>query len=340
MFSFDFESPLPISGTETYRGMAFDGCQYYLTIHCACAIAVLDRNFGLAKKIPTRRPYTAICYDSKRDCFWAISDQCRSALFQLNPCLQEIDRFIPRLAGHCPGPLTSISFCCEGGALLAACGNQLLEIDTRSGSVGLLREEPKGTLFLSVACLSPYLLFYTLRGCAARLILASCDGTPLKERTALDGMAINSILLDSCEHASGKQGLLLLANKHHCYPCLLHAHLDDEIAGALHPCNWALSCNEGTSCHTPCACADVLESIALEEAALAHILNAEGEKLQKVIAESSVLCELLLVNESVQRTLISVTQLEQTLLSKLKALQPICGFCEKTVPPEMSNPPH
>ena len=34
----------------------------------------------------------------------------------------------------------------------------------------------------------------------------------------------------------------------------------------------------------PQAVTDLIESIALEETALSHILNAEGEKMQKVIA--------------------------------------------------------
>ncbi|MFI3250838.1 MAG: hypothetical protein R3Y07_07740, partial [Eubacteriales bacterium] len=65
---------------------------------------------------------------------------------------------------------------------------------------------------------------------------------------------------------------------------------------------------------------DVLESVALVEAALSHILNAEGEKLQKIIAVSEDPSELIAVNSSVESMVQSVTTLEEVLVRKLEAL--------------------
>ena len=56
------------------------------------------------------------------------------------------------------------------------------------------------------------------------------------------------------------------------------------------PC---IECKDVDKC---CAASALLQSIALEEAAIAHILNAEGEKLQKAI---SISCD--------QKDLIEVT---------------------------------
>ena len=81
---------------------------------------------------------------------------------------------------------------------------------------------------------------------------------------------------------------------------------------------------------TPCrpcrqsACDDVLESIALQEAAIAHILNAEGEKLQKSTEISTSISELLEVNASVQETLWYAAFLERVLSDKLNTLQGMC----------------
>lgn len=66
----------------------------------------------------------------------------------------------------------------------------------------------------------------------------------------------------------------------------------------------------------------LLASIAVEEMGLAHILNAEGEKLQYVMGlkNKSSVCvnDILAVNESVERVLKSVTRLQLILESKLE----------------------
>ncbi|MEG0365822.1 MAG: hypothetical protein RR585_03240 [Coprobacillus sp.] len=76
------------------------------------------------------------------------------------------------------------------------------------------------------------------------------------------------------------------------------------------------------------AITDIIESVALEETALSHILNAEGEKLQAVIAISGVSAETLLAtNKSVKGMVDAVTRLEVVLQSKL-ALFEDC-ICER-----------
>ncbi len=65
------------------------------------------------------------------------------------------------------------------------------------------------------------------------------------------------------------------------------------------------------------AITDLVESIALEEAALAHILNAEGEKIQKIVAEATIAEEMIAVNTSVESMVKAVTDLETVLQSKL-----------------------
>lgn len=67
------------------------------------------------------------------------------------------------------------------------------------------------------------------------------------------------------------------------------------------------------------AITDIIESIALQETALAHIMNAEGEKMQAIIAMQDVSPEqLLALNRSVVQMIGAVTRLEMTLQSKLE----------------------
>lgn len=69
------------------------------------------------------------------------------------------------------------------------------------------------------------------------------------------------------------------------------------------------------------AITDLIESIALEETALSHVLNAEGEKIQKVIAMDGVsLSEILEANETVTNMVTTVNDLEHTLHAKLSLI--------------------
>ncbi len=66
------------------------------------------------------------------------------------------------------------------------------------------------------------------------------------------------------------------------------------------------------------AITDMIESVALQQTALAHILNAEGEKLQRAIGNQELSHErLLATNKSVESMVGAITRLEMVLQSKL-----------------------
>ncbi len=70
------------------------------------------------------------------------------------------------------------------------------------------------------------------------------------------------------------------------------------------------------------AITDLIQSVALEETALSHILNAEGEKIQKVVAMDDATPEMLLAtNKSVESMVNAITRLEMILQSKLTAFE-------------------
>ena len=67
------------------------------------------------------------------------------------------------------------------------------------------------------------------------------------------------------------------------------------------------------------AVTDLIESVALQETAISHIMNAEGEKMQAIIAMKDVTPEQLMkLNKSVQCTLNAVTRLERVFVEKLE----------------------
>lgn len=64
---------------------------------------------------------------------------------------------------------------------------------------------------------------------------------------------------------------------------------------------------------------DLIESIAMQERALSHILNAESEKMQAVIAMEGVSTQqLLALNQSVEQMVNAAARLETILQAKLE----------------------
>lgn len=87
----------------------------------------------------------------------------------------------------------------------------------------------------------------------------------------------------------------------------------------------------GTRCQ---AITDIITSVALEQTALGHIINAEGEKIQKIVADAKTAEEMLAVNKSVESMLNSITKLEMVLQGKLELFKDcLCDDCPPAVTP-------
>ncbi|MFI3238336.1 MAG: hypothetical protein R3Y47_09980 [Lachnospiraceae bacterium] len=69
---------------------------------------------------------------------------------------------------------------------------------------------------------------------------------------------------------------------------------------------------------------NIINSIADMEHSLAYILEAEGNKIEKVVCTTERIGDILEVNHSVHETITSIIQLEQVLYSKLQVAKEFC----------------
>ncbi len=72
------------------------------------------------------------------------------------------------------------------------------------------------------------------------------------------------------------------------------------------------------------AITDMIESIAQEQTALSHILNAEVKNLQKIVGLSTVPDDMELIlstNKSVKQMVTSITRLEVLIQTKLELFE-------------------
>lgn len=86
------------------------------------------------------------------------------------------------------------------------------------------------------------------------------------------------------------------------------------------------------------AVTDVIHSVALEQSALSHILNAEGEKIQKAVALQLSSEDILKINQSVSEMVNAVSKLDLVLQGKLEVFKNL--LCEENIyacPPEAGS---
>lgn len=317
MFKLQSQTPLPAVDGAQYCALAYDGCFFYLTVRGARIIVQLDGCFQTKAHFSTRRAYTALCYDRTEACFWAAAS-CPSVLYKLNLCMEEIDCI--RLHTADCGPVTGLSYTCCDRSLLVTTTGALFRVPTACPEKQACIQKPACGWFMGVLSLCPYLLCCCAEGTKSCVCVYTQGGELLRKIPIRgDEMPVAAVFCPCGKDCCNR--LIVLYNKHGCYPHLVQYAV---CCGSLCPCNYEIC----RPCPPACsACTDVLESIALMEAALSHILNAEGEKLQKVIASTDDVCKITAVNESVNKTMNKAIFLEQLLCCKLESLGG-CG-CEK-----------
>lgn len=318
------EYSLPTQCMQRYTAIAFDGCYYYITDGCKEEVQVFDTSLCYVNCIETCRSYTAICYDTQDNCFWAASSSAVGYIFKLNECMQEIDRIKIISDKVCVGIITGISYCCDENCLLVTSGSIIYYVEKETGHARIMKKECDDHLITAVVCAYPLVIYYYIKNCRQWCAIINRYGEKIEDTPLSGEYYVQSALLYPCKDHFGLFHVYELVQKHSCYNYVLNIRLPSRISEEICYCNQEL-CDRCCKrhCHKQ-GCNGILESIALQEASIAHILNAEGEKLQKVIAESSDVCELLAVNESVQKTIIKATHLEHVLYAKLDAIESHC----------------
>lgn len=300
--------------------LAFDGRYYYVTLFSQEKILQLDENFQETQWFSTQRRYQALCYDSTQRCFWATSPHCYRRIFRLDSLFREVDSVC--LDTSCLGVMTSLSYLGCGHKLLVgfACG--VAEYSFLSGKTTPL-PCPSG-LVKGVLGICPGYLVLTQEGKNQGITTYLLPGTWCKHSPLPPSPGVTSLVYNPCGGDGVARIDSLLSG---CYPKISSLPVTPHDLG-FSPC----ICNHQVCQDCPCpgeCCSgveDVLQSIALVESALACILNAEGEKIQKMLSSDPSIQQMIAVNASAESMVEAVTQLESQLVEKLVALNQ-WGWC-------------
>lgn len=293
MLTLEIYKEIPIHDSDVLTSITKAKDRFFINDSKGKRIIEYNEGWEEIASYETHRNYDGLCYSEEYHCFYAVAYENCNKVFRLNECMEEEDVY---------------------------------EIDSN--------EE---LCFTNIDCFNEE-LFIVSESC---IIKVNVNHVAHSKRWYKSDCCIAGVTKDNCNIivAMKESNSLYVYDdeKEHimtcCLPCEYQIQdliIDDQCVYILVTCgceNIILLCNlcelhEHKDCRDHCA--DIMESIALIETSISHILNAEGEKLQKIIATCDDPEELLRFNESVTRTITKITHLEIVLHSKLEAVRCSC----------------
>lgn len=329
MSQFNSYIPIPVECGTAINQVAFDGCNYFGTVKCRYEIIKFDLCCNSMHRYYTCREYDCICYDYSEHCFWATSRMCCNTIFKLDCGMNEIDSMnICGLDKY--GIITGISYSCCNNTLIISMSCVVIEIQKDSEKFEIVYNS-KGYWIKDVLSICPYILITISKNDKYYIEAINPCGEKTGEFCIENLFLPENLIFNPCIPDSGNMPIWIFALKRGIYPYLCKLDVSLEDLG-INPycCNYKI-CEECCCGSKPCPdckdpCKDIMESIALVETALSHIINAEGEKIQKVIATTDNIDKIICVNREVNKTIVNATHLEQALYEKLSALCD-CNIC-------------
>lgn len=326
-------SKIPILSVDNYlySSCAIVDEKYYFTQSKTNQIHILDKSYHYLLKENLDKPYNSIVYNLNDDIFY-LSSNNSNLIFNMDNKFKNIKEF--DFANISKDPIISMDYSNTENTLYVVTKDNIISINKDNQNNVLLTRNAQAinnkiTTFTAISVINKEIYIAYNKNNEAYLGKV-VDGVITDEYYIDNNCNISNIL--SCD---GIIKLFVVKNYNYIYETNLiiqdsQQEKEDRFYDKQYnkdynycPCSptsqYHTCCSENKCDYENSIC-EMIESIALEEVGISHILNAEGEKLQKMICESNNLCDLLKANESINRTITNISMLEQVLYAKLELI--------------------
>lgn len=319
------EIVLPKSEQKSFCAMAFDGCHFHFLVQGENNIYKYNQKFERIDVMKTNRALTGICYDSIDGCFWGIESRSEDAIFKFNNKFIETE--IVRLKNYTKQnkPALGVSHDVERNTLVLSYQNTLFEVSKQGDHRPVLFKDPCVDIINHVT-IAPYHAVAKREARSQWVGFFDRRGQMTGSLSIPSEYIVGDILHYPCHDHTDFDLMVLVSKPCHGQSILLYEMKNICIHGRHYDicrkdCKKEERCTGGRRRHAW----DLIESTATVEASIANILNAESEKLQKAVKLADSIEELLEINNSINKTIINITQLEYILYSTLQFTGEILG---------------
>ncbi len=358
LINFNSNNTIVNNRLKSINNFCFDGSYYYFTSINSNKVIQTSTNLDILNIFTSDHIITSICYDASDKCFWASVKDSNSKIIAFNFLHNSFNliktlSLNPNLDSLSSSYINSVRFNCCNNSLVVAYKQHIIELDKNGLDYKKIYYTSNGSI-IDVLTISPnYLvlvdtidLYSSHQNKIYQKIYAlDQNGKIFDYLDISDNMYVKSMVFNPCSTdvlgvfidylIDDTNNLQYLCSKNIIFSKFEYTSCE---------CNYEVcDCNcDSSTPHPrppkpepptpkppkPEACDDILESIALVEASIACVLNTESLKLKKVLEHSDDLDLILKTNKQINRTIISLTNLEQLLYNKLVTVLEIYELCD------------
>ncbi|MEG2484105.1 MAG: hypothetical protein RSB51_01415 [Clostridia bacterium] len=330
-------SKIPIAANiaKQYTGCTSDGKSVYLVSTNLAEIHRFNNMYLYESKLDMDMPYSSITYNKNADVFYLSTED--NSIVCLDKNFKNSKGISPNILKMYKDKITSIAYSEDNNVLYIVNKKDIIAVQMETMEIELITEkinnEEKDITFTAAYNKNSEVYIAYTKNSKCFLAKLNKENKVEEEFYVADDAEINNIFVHNNIlklFIVGNTNYIVETNIIENKPCNYYREEFSAKRGSYNQC-YANYENPECECSNCCCCcledsesnyeqniSDIIESIALEEAGISHILNAEGEKIQKVLEHSRDICEILKVNESVNKTISNVTMLEQILVAKLE----------------------
>lgn len=312
MLKVERKKALKLNAIHGFRGIAYDGYWFYLTIENENKIVKCDDSFNQIECYETCRCYTDICYDSIEDCFWATDREDSSCIYKLNNWFESIDKLEISIPGFRGRNVNGISHNYKSDKLFISFSNAIVRIDKYSSNdCRILYGSCNKRIHGVTDIFSSYICFGITRP-RQEIRISSLNGRLTKRIRVPSCFRIESMVTVPNGRNYGKSHLYILLTNRNGEQFVMEFIVED--------------CS---ICERERCCSEALDSIATEEAMIAHCLKVESDKLINIIHstnnEGKINTAMTLLIKLINRA----ADQERESIDKLQKLMEHCDFCNE-----------
>ena len=342
--------PIIADCSVLYNCMAFDGKYLYFLDPTSGKIYIYNLSLEyLSCKQPCKK-YKYICYDCNEKCFWAYSSYSYKKIYKLDECFNEIDYiYINKTNSMCDTVIgISNNYCNE--TLLISYRDEIIEVDKKTGSKIKIILPKSSYEYGPITYSCGDYAYLCEKGSLQSVCFSKTD-----EKNIIKCFLDEKYIIKDIESVIYEKDfctfkyIQVLALKNFKYHYIIKLKIIDpyELSSYIEPFEDEIKETQQQKAHSNCGCknyiscvknnkddceknlSNVVGSIALIEASLANILNAESEKIQNTLCKTEDVSDILKVNESVSKTIKNISHLEHMLYSKLELAKELYPKKEK-----------